>query len=159
VDVVVQVEQESVGLLRVGQEAAVTVEAYGGRRFPGVVALVSPAANPAARTFTVKVRVENPERLLKPGMFARVVIETGTEERVTVVPQAAVAGAQGEFHVFAVEETPEGFVVRRRRVELGQAFDRLVEVGSGLAPGERVAVTNVDKLKDGDRVNVAEERE
>ncbi|MCL6635165.1 MAG: efflux RND transporter periplasmic adaptor subunit [Peptococcaceae bacterium] len=149
---VVNVEQKDLARIKPGLPAAVMVDAYGDRKFGGTVAIINPAANKAARVFETKIRVDNQEGLLKPGMFARVEIGTGEAEEKSAVPQNALIGKQGMFFVFVAE----GDVVKRRQVEIGQMIDQLVEIKSGLSLGEKVVVTNVNKLKDQDRIKVAD---
>ncbi|MCL6639335.1 MAG: efflux RND transporter periplasmic adaptor subunit [Firmicutes bacterium] len=150
--VVVNVEQKDLAVVKPGLEAAVTVDTYPGRKFTGVVEIINPSANKTARVFETKIRVPNGEQLLKPGMFARVEIKTGEAEDVLAVPQSALTGKQGMYFVFLLE----GDRAVRRQVEAGQVIDRLVEIKSGLAAGQKVIVTNVNKLKDQDTVRIAD---
>lgn len=150
--VLVNVEQGDLSRIKPGLRARVTVDSYPGQTFDGVVAVINPAANKAARVFETKIKVSNPDQLLKPGMFAKAEIKTGGEVEVLAVSRDALTGNQGMFFVFLAQ----GDQVVRRQVEIGQIVDQLVEIKSGLTAGEKVAVSNVNKLKDGDRITVAE---
>lgn len=150
--VLVNVEQKDLAKITSGQKAKVTVDTYVDRKFDGVVEIMNPAANKAARVFETKIKVDNQERLLKPGMFGKVEIKTGEAQEVLVVPQEALTGKQGMYFVFLAE----GDKVKRQQVEIGQVIDQLVEIKSGLSVGQKVVVTNVNKLKDQDRVKIAD---
>lgn len=147
----VNIEQKDLGKINPGLQAIVTVDAYSDRKFPGVVEIINPVANKAARVFETKIKVDNEEHLLKPGMFAKVEIKTGEAQEVLAVPQNALTGKQGMYFVFLVE----GDKVKRQQVEIGQIIDQLVEIKSGLSGGQEVVVTNVNKLKDQDRIKIA----
>jgi len=148
----VNVEQKDLAKIKPGLPAEVTLDTYGGLKFDGVVEIVSPAANKAARVFETKIRIGNGENLLKPGMFVRVEIKTGAAEEVPAVPQNALTSKQGLFYVFLAENGR----VKRQQVEIGQVIDQLVEIKSGLPAGQKVIITNVNKLKDQDRVEIAD---
>jgi HlyD family secretion protein len=86
------VDEVDIGRIEPGQPAVVTVEAYPGRTFRGVVAKIEPQAvvDQNVTMFPVLVRLENPERLLKPGMNSEVAIEIADREQVVAVPNGAV---------------------------------------------------------------------
>lgn len=150
--VLVNVEQKDLAKIRPGLPAEITVDAYSDRKFAGVVEIINPAASKSARVFETKIKVDNQERLLKPGMFAKVDMKTGEVEEVPAVPQDALVSKQGLFFVFVAE----GDLVKRQQVEIGQIIDQFVEIKSGLSVGDKVAVTNVNKLKDQDRIKIAD---
>lgn len=150
--VLVNIEQKDLARITPGQQAKVKVDTYGDRKFDGVVEIINPAANKAARVFETKIKVNNPENLLKPGMFAKVEIKTGEAQEVLAVPQDTLTSKQGIYFVFLAE----GDMVKRQQVEIGQVIDQLVEIKSGLSIGQRVVVTNVNKLKDQDKIKIAD---
>lgn len=150
--IVVNIEQGELARVQPGMTARVTLEGFGDRSFDGVVAVINPAANRAARVFETKIKVNNAEHIFKPGMFARVDIKIGTDEEVLAVPKDALTGKEGMFFVFLAE----GEEAARRQVEIGRVIDQLVEVKSGLSLGDRVIVTNVNKLKDRDKIKIAD---
>ena len=88
------VDETDIGRVRPGQPAQVTVEAYPGRTFRGSVAKIEPQAviEQNVTMFPVLVRLENPERLLKPGMNSEVSIEIADRQDVIAVPNQAVVG-------------------------------------------------------------------
>ncbi len=150
VEVALAVSETDVGKVRAGQPVAVRVDAYPGRAFTGKVAEVGAAADPRVRTFTVKVRVGNPEHLLRPGMFARGKVTVERREQVLVIPRDAVTAENGQSSVFVAE----GGKARARRIRLGITSGPVVEVLSGLQKGETVIVAGQSGLVDGTPVIV-----
>ncbi|MBM7856145.1 RND family efflux transporter MFP subunit [Desulfohalotomaculum tongense] len=152
---VVNIEQKYLADIKPGLPAEVTVDAYGDRKFKGQVAVINPSVNKSARVFETKIKVENKDHLLRPGMFAQVVLKIGKPEKVLAVPREALTGKQGLYFVFVAE----GDKVKRQPVEIGQLIGKFVEIKSGLVEGQQVVVTNVNKLKDRDKINITPRQE
>lgn len=150
--VVVNVEQKDLGRVKPGLPAEVTVDSFAGQGFSGVVEIINPSANKNARVFETKIKISNGERLLKPGMFAGVRIKTGEEGEALVVPQNSLVSIQGMYFAFVAE----GDRAMRRQVEIGQVIGQSVQVKSGLTAGQKIIVTNVNKLKDQDKIIISE---
>ncbi len=152
VEVRVGVSEADVGQVHVGQPAAVEVPALG-RTVTGRVAHVGVVADPASRTYAVKVALPNPTGALRGGMVATVVLPTGRARDAVVVPAAAVMrDADGVTLVYVY--APSERRVRARRVEVGDARGGNVEVARGLAAGEPVVVGGQQRLRDGSAVTV-----
>lgn len=147
---VVNVEQKELGRIKVGQKANVTIDAYPDKVFPGVVEVMNPEAGAASRMFRTKIKLDNSNADLKPGMFASVQLVTGDSVQVLTVPQAAVVQKQGQYYIFIAEN---GKAIRRQ-VDIGEVTGNTIVVKSGLNPGEQVITTSVSKLKDGDSVKI-----
>ncbi len=131
------VGEREIPRVRPGQSASVTVDAHPGRGFSGRVSAIVPGADPASRTFPVKVTVDNPGELLKAGMFARVSVRTGSGRKGLFLPKDAVVRRGGQEFVFVVD----GDTAKQVRIQTGVAAGGLVEIrGDGLAVGQR-AVT------------------
>lgn len=150
--VVVNVEQSDLGRVKTGLPAEVRVDSFESRGFAGVVEIINPSANKNARVFETKIKVGNGEGLLKPGMFAVVRIVTGEEAEALVVPQNSLVSIQGMYFAYVAE----GDRALRRQVEIGRVIDQSVEIKSGLTEGQKIIVTNVNKLKDQDKITISE---
>lgn len=150
--VVVNVEQSDLGRVRTGLPAEVSVDSFESRGFEGVVEIINPSANKSARVFETKIKVSNGEGLLKPGMFAGVRIKTGEEGEALAVPQNSLVSIQGMYFAYVAD----GDRALRRQVEIGRVIGQLVEIKSGLAAGQKIVVTNVNNLKDQDRIVISE---
>lgn len=145
--VVARVSEGAIDALRIGGAAAVEIDAAGSRRLPCTVARVVPAADPASRTFDVEVVLDNADGRLRSGAFARLLIESG-ERRAVLVPKAGLV-RQGQLEGVYVAD---GDVARLRWVRTGQDYGDRAEVLSGLSGGERIVVSDVDRLRDGDKI-------
>jgi RND family efflux transporter MFP subunit len=145
--VVARVSEGEAEALCAGGAAFVEIEAAGQRRLPCTVARIVPAADPASRTFDVEVVLDNADGRLRSGQFARLLIESG-ERRAVLVPKAGLV-RQGQLEGVYVAE---GGVARLRWVRVGRDHGDRAEVLSGLSGGERVIVTGLDRLRDGDRI-------
>ncbi len=137
-----------------GQPVRISVEAYKGRAFEGKVTRVSPTVDPRTRTLGVEASIPNPANELRPGFFAKGVISIGREPGAAFAPEGAVYSFIGINKVFLVEE---GGKVMERTVALGPRDGGMVEIrGGDIAPGRRVATSNLPDLFDGAKVVVGD---
>jgi membrane fusion protein (multidrug efflux system) len=139
---------------RPGQPVEVRVEAYPGEDFAGEVLRVAAASDSQTKKFPVEVEIPNPGRRLLPGMVARFVLRLGEAEPRTLIPRDAALEEFGLRFVWVVEPDEAGWVARRRRVELRPLAFRPgeLEVIAGLEAGERIAVSAMGQLRDGERI-------
>lgn len=135
------------GQVRVGQKGRITV-ADGGS-IEGDVWRIAPVVQVASRTGIVHVQLP-PSPQLRPGQFARGILQVGSGEALTL-PLAAVASRNDEHAVFVMEGST---VVRRRPVTLGQVLGDRVEVRGGVSPQDRVVTQGAGYLADGARVTL-----
>ncbi len=143
------VSETQVERVHLGQRVRITVDALPEQEIRGQVEAISPAGDPRTRTFLVKVRIPNRQRLLKPGMFARGEVVLRSRQAVPAVPTEALVyeGARAFVYVVASERA------RRHPVTVGLTANGWAEV-AGLAPGTLVVVAGQSFLRDGDRVTV-----
>jgi membrane fusion protein (multidrug efflux system) len=118
-----------------GQTVTFFVAAIPDRRFTGTVDFVDPRVRLPGRTITVKAVVQNPDRVLKPGMFIEARLATHVRPDAVVVPEEAILPLAGANYVWAI--TPEN-TANRMEVQLGVRRPGSVEVLNGLSPGDRV---------------------
>jgi multidrug efflux pump subunit AcrA (membrane-fusion protein) len=126
------------------------VEAFGDRVFAGRVAYVSPALDQTMRTFTVEALVDNPDRQLKPGFFAKGVILTRLDTAVPAVPDTAVSVLAGVASVYVIKDG----AATQQEVSLGVRQGDLWEITEGLAGDEVLATSRLNELATGVRVRV-----
>jgi RND family efflux transporter MFP subunit len=141
----IDIPEQAVSNVQVGQNVSVTVSTYPDRSFSGRVHHISPSVTPNSRTLTVEAEVENGDNLLKPGQFATVRILLPQSEPAILVPARAVKTEAGTSRVFVIKDG----VAQQRIVQLGQAEGDLIEIRSGVAADEPVATSNVELLSDG----------
>ncbi len=139
------------GKIAIGRRVTFSVDALPDETFSGTIVRVSPSARSETRSLTIEVEVRNPRGELRPGYFARaqLVVEPGV--RTLLIPARAVTSSLGVTKVFVLE----GDRARERMITTGQRVDAEIEVRDGLRPGERVILSNLDRLSDGARVRVA----
>ncbi len=150
--VTIPVAERETAFIRPGMRAAVRADAIPGRTFSGVVASISPVLATSTRTAEVRIEVPNPDRLLRPGMTARVDLKLVTRVDVVTVPVDAVLEQEGVKRLFVVVQG----AARARQVETGIGDGMRVEIRRGLAAGELVVVAGQHTLRDGTPVLVAE---
>ena len=132
---VANVRESDVLKIRPGQPVQFRVLASSQHVFTGKLNYVAAAMDANTRRLLVRATIENPEKLLKPEMFARVTIFIGEEKTSPAVPREAIVY---EGNVARVWVASEDKALELRRVELGLTNGNLVQVVKGLAAGEKV---------------------
>jgi RND family efflux transporter MFP subunit len=141
----IDIPEQAITQIHVGESVSVSVAAYTDRSFAGRVARISPSVTASSRTLTVEAEVDNPKAELKPGQFATVRILLPQTEPAVLVPLRALRTISGSTYVFVIKN---GFA-EQRLVQPGQAEGELVELKAGVKADETVAISNVDQLSDG----------
>jgi HlyD family secretion protein len=144
------VQERYAGAIHGGQAVEFRVESFGDQVFKGKVAYVSPAIDQTMRTFTVEALVENDDRRLKPGFFAKGFIFTRQDTNVMAVPDQAVSALAGVSSVYVIEDSK----IRQVSVNLGPRQGDLWEVVDGLKGDEVLAASNLNQLATGVAVRV-----
>lgn len=145
----IQIPERDLPKLRVGQRALLTFEAWPDRQFSAEVLRIRPIVDGTTGTVRVTLDVAAEGRL-RPGMFARVFVETETRENTLVIPKTALSLESIGDTVYVAD----GDTASRRNVELGFRQGDLVEVLAGVDEGELIIVVGQDGLSDGTPINV-----
>lgn len=119
----------------------------------GRVNFVDRTVDPQTGTLPIRVEFPNPERMLRPGQFARLRAEIEVRQDALLVPQKAVQELQGLQRAIVVDS---GNTARSRLVKLGPRVGDLWVVEDGLTPGDRVVVEGLQKVQDGQVVQPVE---
>jgi RND family efflux transporter MFP subunit len=125
------------------------VESLPGEMFDGRIAFISPAVDQAPRTFPVEILVNNTSRKLKPGFFAKGVIQTKRDDNVMALDEMGVSTMAGVSSVYVV--APDG-TVSQRNIRIGAKEGKYVEVLEGLTGDEIIAASNLNELVSGLKV-------
>ncbi len=141
----IDIPEQAIPAVSVGQSVSVTTSAWPDRNFSGRIARISPNVTPTSRTLTVEAEIENGGGALKPGQFATVRILQSRAAPATLVPARAVRTESGVSRVFVIKDGK----AQERQVQLGQTEGDLIEIKSGVAENESVATSNVEQLSDG----------
>ncbi|HKR01497.1 MAG TPA: efflux RND transporter periplasmic adaptor subunit [Pyrinomonadaceae bacterium] len=141
----IDIPEQALSAIQVGQSVSVNVSAYPDRSFSGRVHHVAPSVTPNSRTLTVEAEVENNDGLLRPGQFATVRVLQPQTSAAVLVPARSVRAESGTNYVFIIRDGR----AEKRIVQLGQTEADLIEIKSGVTVGEQVATSNVELLSDG----------
>lgn len=146
VKAVIGVSEQYYSYLKKGAAATLSVDALGEETFSGVVTNIFPTLDPVTHTVSTEIEVANKDLKLRPGMYARVHLDFGTKEALTVPDKAIVRQAgSGARYVYVFS----GGKAIYRAVELGQQQGDLYEVVSGLNAGDQVITSAPSNLKNG----------
>ncbi|MGC2238995.1 MAG: efflux RND transporter periplasmic adaptor subunit [Pyrinomonadaceae bacterium] len=141
----IDVPEQSVGSVAVGQGISMQTSAYPDRNFAGTVVRISPSVNASSRTLVVEAEVENSGGLLKPGQFATVRIAQSQPKPAVMIPKTAVK-AEGETNsVFVIKDGR----AEQRTVKIGVLEGDLIEIQTGVQENESVAMSNLNVIYDG----------
>ena len=133
-----------------GQPIEAKAAAWPGQPFRGVIDSVDPVLNPETRAATIRAILPNGDKRLKPGMLLTVTIEA--EARTSpAVPELAIVGEGSQSFVFVIDKDS----AKRVAVTTGLRQNGMVEVLSGLQPGQRVITEGVVKITDGQKIRLA----
>ncbi|HWP90651.1 MAG TPA: efflux RND transporter periplasmic adaptor subunit [Thermodesulfobacteriota bacterium] len=126
--------ENEISLVKLGQEAKMTVASLPGEEFPGKIIYILPHLMPETRTIKVRFGFPNPDLKLLPQMYANVELEIPLGERLTVAESAVLR--TGKQDLVFVDKGEGNMEIRR--IELGQNTDGMYEVLGGLKEGEKV---------------------
>ncbi|GIP35342.1 efflux RND transporter periplasmic adaptor subunit [Paenibacillus sp. J2TS4] len=146
IKVVANISPKQLPLFQQGQAVQLEV---GGHPVTGTVEYVSPAAADSG-LFTVEVTVANAERLVKPGMMAKLVIPQTLAENVLIVPTASIMEESGQSYVFVIREDK----AVKMNVDIVQAQSDETAVQGELTAGDKVVTKGQFTLSDGGKVKV-----
>lgn len=141
----IDVPEQSIGQVAVGQAISLQTSAYPDRNFAGTVVRILPNINATSRTLVVEAEVDNGNNLLKPGQFATVRITQPKPVPAVMIPASAVRAEGDASRVYVIEN---GFA-SERLVQTGFLENDLIEIKQGVRENETVATSNLNLLNDG----------
>lgn len=147
-------------ILKVGQSVNVSVDAYPGRTFEGKITTIEPQISTDTRNIRVQATIDNPDGILKPGMFATSSVVLPPEPAQVTVPETAVDYTLYGDAIFLVKETKDAdgkakLNAVRSAVKTGKRFNGRVAILSGVNAGDRVVAVGQLKLQSGAEIAVA----
>ncbi len=146
----VHVPELDVRYLKKGQKVMVSIDALPDRSLPGIVNFVSYKADPATKTFLVRILVDNAKHAIRPGMIARAVFQRRILPDALVAPLFALLDKGGERILFVEKDG----VVQARTVSIGVIEGDRVQITSGLEVGDHLIVTGQREVEEGMKVQV-----
>ena len=153
VKLLINVSESYYAKVKNGMPVDIRFDVFGDEVFKGKVALIYPVIDDATRTFTAEISLPNNDLRVRPGMFARVTINFGVENRVVVPDQAIVKQpGSGERFVYVYNNGNVDY----KRVELGRRMNNEYELISGVEEGDRVVIAGQARLTNGAAVEIIE---
>jgi membrane fusion protein (multidrug efflux system) len=145
------VPQQELSQIKTDMTVRVMLDTYTNRQFEGKLTAINPDLDPITRSVRLQATLDNPEQLLRPGMFARIEVLLPNEQNVLVIPATSILSAPYGDSVYVIEKGTNGpgSVVRQQFVRTGRTRGDFVTVDSGLKPGERVVSAGLFKLRNG----------
>ena len=151
VKLLVNVSESFYTRVRKGMDVNVKVEVYGDEIFHGKVSLIYPTVDPQTRTFPVEIKLPNKDLKVRPGMFARVTMNFGTQNHVVAPDLSRIKQAgSGDRYIYVYKDGKVSY----NKVLLGRRMDDKYEIISGVSDGDQVVVAGQSRLTNGAEVSV-----
>ncbi len=151
VKVVINVSEAFYSKITKGMPAKIEIDALDGEEFEGKVSLIHPTLNASSRTFPVEIELNNKDLRVRPGMFSRVTMNFGTNDRPLVADMAVLKqSGSNDRYVFVEKDRKAVYTL----VELGVRIGDKYEIVSGLNSGDRVITDGNAGLINGNEVEV-----
>jgi len=151
--------QQQLPLVAIGQKVTLTADAYKGVTFEGKVNAINPKVDTNTRNVMIEATIPNSKRLLLPGMFATVKLNSGDEQRYLTLPQTAITYNPYGDTVFVVKESDKKdakgnavLTAQQVFVTTGPTRGDQVAILKGVEPGSQVVTSGQVKLKNGSPV-------
>ncbi|MDI1261858.1 MAG: efflux RND transporter periplasmic adaptor subunit [bacterium] len=154
------VTEKDSGQLKVGQTVRIAVDAYPGRPFEGKITTIEPQIATETRNIRVQATIQNPEKILKPGMFATTTVVLPDKPPVIIVPETAIDYTLYGDSVYLItekkaEDGKTSLIATRTFVQTGNRVHGQAEVLKGLKDGDRVVSVGQLKLQSGAPVTIS----
>ena len=145
--------ETDVAAIHMGMDVTVSIESLA-QTYAGVITYVSPAMDPTTKTYMVRITLTQPDGSLRGGMFAQSGVDVLQRAQTLYVPKDALLELNGVSSAYVI--LPDN-TIQIRQVKTGLRNDAYVEILDGLSVGDRIAVTNTARLKDGSHVTIEKE--
>lgn len=145
--------ESDVAAVQPGMPVSVAIESLA-KDYDGTITYVSPTMDETTKTYIVRITLSNPDTALRAGMFAQSEITILQRPQTLFVPKDALLELNGQSKAYVIRDDD---TIEIRTVKTGLRNDDYVEILDGLSAGERIAVTNTARLKDGTAVTVESE--
>lgn len=140
------VPERFLGSLRSGVPITAVADAYDGETFSGRIALIDTRINEQTRSATARAEFANPGGRIRPGMMMRVGVQQGLRQAPAVPESAVQYEGEGAF-VYRIGTSDRGQAAQRVEVETGAVEGGYVEIVSGIAPGDRLVASGLNRIQ------------
>ena len=151
IKIIFSINEKDISKIKVNQEVLFTVDGLPNREFKAKVYTVYPSLDDKLRTLTIEARASNEQGLLKPGIFAKVIVYTDAQRDGILIPATSILYEANTMKVYIVE----GDKAKMKLIKTGGKFGDYVEVIEGVKEGDSVVTVGQQNLSDGVKVNVA----
>jgi len=148
--------EKDVRKIQLGQKVSIFVEAYPGADFSGTVEKIPAIVEGKSRTMPLKIKINNTDNLLKPGMFVRSKVFVFEKDEALIVPALSLIDSDGDGSFDSVFVIEYGEKVTLREIKVGYVTTDYAEVVEGLEEGEEIVVETAGQLDDGTKVEITD---
>lgn len=146
--------QQALAKLKVGQIVEIGLDAYPGKQFPAKLTAIGATLDAATRSVPVQATMQNPDEMLRPGMFVTVNVDIGTPHEAITLPQTVISYTSYGDTVYVIDHEKAGLVARQVFVTTGATRGDQVQILSGVKAGEEVVTAGQVKLHNGAPVTI-----
>jgi RND family efflux transporter MFP subunit len=149
-EVEILIAEGMINKIKSGQEIEMEIPAVGSEIIKGTVQTLNPVPDPVTQLYKGKIALKNSDQIYRPGMFAKIYVNTDEKNDVLIINSIAVIEEENQKFVYTVEKDS----AVRKEVEIGMDNGEIVEILGGLSKEDRVVVKGQDFIKDGSKVKV-----
>ncbi len=147
--VTASVPVEQTGKVSIGMPVSISIDSLSGKLLTGKISELNPSADLSSRQFTIRVKLDNENGALRPGMYAHVKLTLENVQAAVTVPHEAISQTKSGPTVFVVNDK---MVAHQVAVETGVEDSQTVQIRSGIKAGEKVVTLAYTPIKDGQTV-------
>ncbi|AQR97182.1 efflux RND transporter periplasmic adaptor subunit [Clostridium saccharoperbutylacetonicum] len=145
----IQVPQEKISSIKTGQAATVKIEGND-KAYDGRIQNIEALADTTTRVFNCKIKIDNSDKSLYPGVYAKAELSSSEKIQIITVPINALVGTEGNYSVFINDNGK----AKKEKVKIGETDDNNVEIDDGVKDGDQIICSNTGTLQDGDTIDV-----
>jgi len=150
----IQVPQDKISSVKIGQAATVTVDGID-KTYDGVIQNMDLSADTSSRVFNCKIKIDNGDKSLLPGIFGKVQLISEQKIEIITVPINALVGSEGNYSVFINDNGK----AKKQKITIGETYENNVEITSGVKDGDMVICSNTGSLQDGNEIEVTSKQD
>ncbi|HPI21448.1 MAG TPA: efflux RND transporter periplasmic adaptor subunit, partial [Candidatus Kapabacteria bacterium] len=142
----VPVQENEISKIKKGEVAKILVPALDNQEFSGTIQEIGVVSNPISHTYDIKIKIQNQNNLLKPGMVCNVYLKSNSNNGTISVPSNAVVSQNKKNYVYLINSNNS---VTKQEVSVAAYQGNNIIIRSGLEAGDKIVVTGQQKLYDG----------
>ncbi|BCZ45063.1 hemolysin secretion protein D [Clostridium gelidum] len=150
----IQVPQDKISSVKIGQAATVTVDGID-KTYDGVIQNMDLSADTSSRVFNCKIKIDNGDKSLLPGIFGKVQLISEQKTEIITIPINALVGSEGNYSVFINDNGK----AKKQKITIGETDENNVEITSGVKDGDIVICSNTSSLQDGNEIEVTSKQD